>query len=124
MLDDGDRILDIVAIGLAVAVAGALGIVFLAAVNAPGAQSAAAPEANWTVERTNATHVRIAHAGGEPVRADHLAVAVNGTERAVAWPEVIVEGDAGVVRARDGEVVELYWSADRERRVRLASWRP
>lgn len=116
-----DRILDVIAVGLALAVLAALGTVILAAVSTPGT-GPSQPDANWTAERVNGTHVRIAHAGGEPVEREHLAVAVNGTERRVAWPEVVVEGDAGVVRAREGSVVALFWSTERSRRVRLARW--
>lgn len=119
---NGDRILDIVAVGLALAVVAAVGTVVLAAVSAPGA-GPSPPDANWTAERVNESHVRVAHAGGEPVEREHLAVAVNGTERAVPWPDVIVEGDRGVVRASEGSVVELYWSTEHSRRTRIASWR-
>jgi FlaG/FlaF family flagellin (archaellin) len=81
------------------------------------------PVANWNTERVNATHVRITHAGGDPVETDGLLVTVDGNERSVTWSRTLFPGDAGVVRARVGTAVELYWQPDRSTdRTLLRTW--
>ena len=123
MFDDGDRILDLVGLALAATILLSVGILVFSVVTAPTGAPADAPSTDWTLDRANATHVRITHAGGEPVAAKSLAVTVGGTDRRVdGWSGVVARGDDGVVRAREGQVVRLYWTADDGRRVRLAEW--
>ncbi|MFB6161594.1 MAG: hypothetical protein ABEJ61_10540 [Haloferacaceae archaeon] len=123
LLDDGDRVLDLVGAALAATILVSVGLLAFSAATAPTGAPADAPSADWSLDRTNETHVRIVHVGGEPVAARSLVVTVGGTDRRVdGWSGTVARGDGGVVRALAGEVVRLYWTTDDGERVRLASW--
>jgi hypothetical protein len=123
LFDDRDRLLDLVGLALAATILLSVAILVFSAATAPTGTPADAPSSDWALDRANATHVRITHAGGEPVAARSLAVTVGGTDRRVdGWSGVVARGDAGIVRAREGRVVRLYWTSDDGRRVRLAEW--
>lgn len=83
MIDDGDRLLDLFGVVLVVFIIVSVGILVLAAMNAPSQQSANEPNVNWTLQRINATHVQISHDGGDPVSSSELIVTVDGIERHV-----------------------------------------
>lgn len=122
MIDDGDRLLDL--FGLAVAlfvVVGVVGVV-VAGLGGPSGDAAAAPDATWSLERLNDSHVRLTHRGGEAIPAADLVVTADGVRRRVSWGGVVSEGDTGVVRAGRGDVVQLYWTTDTGERVKLRSW--
>jgi FlaG/FlaF family flagellin (archaellin) len=122
-LDDGDRILDLVGVALAATILLSVAVMVFAAATVPSQAPADPPAANWTLDRANDTHVRITHVGGEPVSAASLVVTADGTERRVdGWSGVVARGDGGVVHAREGRIVRLYWTTDEGERVRLASW--
>lgn len=122
MLEDGDRILTLVGIGLAVAILLSVGVLFLAATTAPTRQPDV-PTADWSLDRVNDTHVRIAHAGGDAIEGTNLVVTVDGYERTAHWPPRVVEGDTVVVRAPPGRLVRLYWdNGDRGARRLLERW--
>lgn len=123
MSEDGDRVLNLVGGLLVVAVIGSLALLVLVGMDAPA--SPAGPETDWTLERINDTHVRIVHAGGDPVDASELKATVDGRARPVSWSGRITEGDAGVVRARSGaqRLVRLYWVGGRADRELLERWR-
>lgn len=120
MFEDGDRLLDAVGAVLVLAVLAGVGVVALNVSSTPDGD--ARPEANWTVERVNDSHVRIAHAGGEPFPADRLLVSVDGVHRNAGWPDPVTEGDATVVQAREGAVIRLYWDGGHAQRERLGRW--
>lgn len=123
MLEDGDRIMTLVGIVLAVAIVLSVGVTVLAATSAPTRQPDV-PTADWSFDRVNDTHVRIAHAGGDPIEGTHLVVTVDGYERAAHWPPRVVEGDAVVVRASSGTLVRLYWDGEnRGDRELVERWR-
>lgn len=120
---DGDRLLDlggVVVAALLVLMIVALALAFVAG---PRDRADEAPGAEWSLERANDTHVRLVHAGGEPVRADRLVVTVDGTRRRATWSGLVGPGDAGAVNARDGLLVRLYWTTERGDRVLLSTWR-
>jgi len=119
---DGDHLLTAVGIVLGLVVVGAVVFVGLLVVNPPD-NPHDSPEANWTLDRPNDTHARIVHAGGEPVPAEVLLVIVDGNRREFAASGTIVEGDALVVPAAEGAVVELYWTGGRGE-VILKRWQP
>jgi hypothetical protein len=122
MSDDGDRLLNL--FGLAVAlfiVVGVVGVV-VAGLGGPSTDVAAAPDATWSLERLNDSHVRLTHQGGEAVPAADLVVTAGGVRRRVSWSGVVDDGDAGVVRAGRGVLVQLYWTTDTGERVKLRSW--
>lgn len=120
---DGDRLLDYAGVLIAATLVLMVAALALAFVDAPRDRTAEAPSAEWSMERANASHVRIVHAGGEPVAADRLVVTVDGTRRRATWSGVVSQGDAAFVRATDDLLVRLYWTTDRGDRVLLATWR-
>jgi hypothetical protein len=122
MIDDGERILDLIGIILVMFIIVSVGILILAAMNVPSQRSADEPEVDWALTRTNATHVQITHDSGEPVPASELIVTVNGFERRVTWSGLISQGDSGVVRGDRQQVVRLYWTGGLGDRSLLASW--
>jgi hypothetical protein len=118
----GERLLTLVGIGLALALVVGVGIALLAAASGSGG-SADVPDATWTLTTVNDTHVRITHTGGQPVAAAELIVTVDGYERKTTWEGEIAEGDATVVRARQDQLVRLYWDGGRTDRAQLGRWR-
>jgi len=124
-MSDGERLLDLVGVALAVALVAGLAMVIALGISGGPDGTEDAPVANWNPERINDTHVRIIHAGGDPVDTDGLVVTVGGNRRTVTWSKTLFEGDAGVVRARTGETVELYWqpSPETDRKL-LRRWEP
>lgn len=123
---DGDRILNLVGIGLVVFLALALGALLLAASFGSGGNAGddEAPAVNWTAERINDTHVRLIHDGGPPVQINDLIVVVGKTDRGIRRDRQIYSGEGFVVPAQDGAQVGLYWKPEEEpiRRIRMAVW--
>jgi len=125
MIDlDGDRMLDLFGVVLVLAILGALALVALGATSVQEGTNPT-PETDWTLARVNESHVRVLHDGGEPVRTEHLSVAVDGRHRRVRWSEtVLVEGEYGTVRADEDTVLTLVWQrSEGDRRV-LERWSP
>lgn len=122
-VDDGDRILDLVGAALAATILVSVALLVFAAATAPTGAPPEAPSTEWSLDRANTTHVRITHAGGEPVAARSLVVTVGGTDRRVdGWSGMVARGDSGVVRALEGKTVRVYWTTAAGERLRLASW--
>ncbi|MFB6281838.1 MAG: hypothetical protein ABEH40_07455 [Haloferacaceae archaeon] len=122
-MTDGDRLLDLGGLLIGLTLVLMIGVLALAFVQAPGGGRTGGPPTEWTADRINETHVRITHAGGEPVAAERLVVSVGGYDRRPGWEGTVSEGDSGVVRAGPNQVISLYWVTDRGERVRLDSWR-
>lgn len=122
MTDNGDRLVTVISIVLVVLIVISIGILILAAVNAPSNSAGRAPQATWTLDRVNTTHVRIGHAGGKPVSTANLSVTVNGVHRSVTWSGTLTDGESGLVAARSSAVVQLYWIGGRGDRVLLQRW--
>jgi hypothetical protein len=122
--DNGDdRLLNLLGLVLAgFILVGLVGVV-LAGLGGPSDRAANAPEADWTLERVNGSHVRVVHAGGDAVPATDLVVTVDGVRRRASWDGVVAEGDSGVVHADRGTVVQLYWTNEVGERVKLHDWR-
>lgn len=125
MTDDGgrDRALDVAGAVLVLTLLAMVGVMALAFVDAPRGGTSAGPNVEWSAERIDETHVRIAHAGGEAVPADRLVVTVEGNRRRVTWSGSLSAGDSGVVRARADRELRLYWTSAQGERIRLESWR-
>ena len=120
--DDGDLLLNVLGVVLALfIVVGLVGVV-LSGISGPSTQVADAPDATWTLERINESHVQLTHSGGDAVPASDLVVTVDGVRRRVSWSGVVNEGDTGVVRADRGLVVQLYWTNEVGERVKLQDW--
>lgn len=119
MSDDGDRVLTVIGAAIVLFI---LAAVVALAIAAASDTATDAPDASWELDRVNGTHVRIVHAGGEPVDADRLVVSVDGYERTVTWDGEIAEGDGGILIAGTDTVVKLYWTRERRPRTLLASW--
>lgn len=123
-----DRPLAIVGLVLAAVLVGGVVTVALAATSSPDRTG---PDADWRFERVNDTHVRIVHAGGEPVSTDLLSVVSaksdvggSGVPRHAAWSaSVLSRGDDGVVFVGDGSALVLLWERADVERVVLARWR-
>lgn len=123
MIDlDGDRMLDLFGVVLVLAIVGGLVLLGLGATSIQG-ESTSAPESDWTLTRINESHVRVSHAGGEPVPTEHLSVAVDGQHRRVQWSATLLtDGEYGVVRAGENGSVTLLWQrSEGERRI-LDRW--
>ncbi|PSQ43836.1 hypothetical protein BRD17_05340 [Halobacteriales archaeon SW_7_68_16] len=117
MLDDGDRILDLVGIALVLALVAALGVV---ALNFNPPESETVPEANWTIERLNDSHVRVTHAGGDPVRTENLYVTVDSIERRTGYQDPVTPGVNATVPASTGSMVRVVWNGGRGERQIMA----
>jgi hypothetical protein len=117
MIDDGERLLDLIGIVFTIFIIVSIGILILAAMNAPSQRSAEEPEVDWTLARMDATRD-----GGEPVSASELVMTVDRIERRVTWSGLIKQGDSGVVRGARQQVVHLYWTSGLADRSLLASW--
>lgn len=122
-MTDGDRLLNLGGIAIGLLILAMIGVLAITFVEPPSGGTTGSPPTEWTAERVNQTHVRITHAGGESVPANRLVVYVEGYDRRVTWNGMISEGDSGVVRARRGQLVRLYWLTERGERIRLESWR-
>jgi FlaG/FlaF family flagellin (archaellin) len=121
MFEDGERLLDVVGVALVVAVLLALGVVAVAV--GAGPTGDAAPDAEWSLERVNDSHVRITHAGGDPVPAAELVITVDGLQRNEEWSGVVTPEESAVVRASERELVRIYWDAGRGERELFTQWR-
>lgn len=122
-MTDAERLLDLGGLVIGLTILLMVGVLAIAFVEAPSGGATGGPPTEWTAERVNDTHVRITHAGGEPVAADRLVVGVGGYDRRVTWNGTVSEGDSGVVRAGPDRVVQLYWITEQGERVRLEDWR-
>lgn len=120
MLDDEERILNLVGVALALVLVVSLGLIALSALSA---QPADVPDAEWSLSRVNDSHVRVAHAGGEPVAVADLTVAVDGQVHHPSWSDdTLTEGEYGVVRADANATVMLLLEREAEKRQVLARW--
>ena len=122
MTDDGDRLVTAISVALGVFILIGIALLIFAAMNVPSDGSGHPPQASWTLDRVNATHVRITHAGGEPVSTTNLSVTVNGARRSLTWAGTFTESDTGLVAARPNAEVQLYWIGGRGDRVLLKRW--
>lgn len=120
--DDGDRLLLLVGVLLAVALVASAGLVVLSAMTAPS-REVAQPETDWSVERVNDSHVAITYEEGPTFSPANLSVNVNGHFRHVAWSDPVTPGERVTVRAAEGHIVEVFWIAGRDDRVLLKRWR-
>ncbi|MEF8885502.1 MAG: hypothetical protein V5A44_10325 [Haloarculaceae archaeon] len=120
MLDDGDRILNLVGVVLVLALVAAVGVL---AVNFDPPEDDPAPGGNWTLERVNDTHVEITRDSGEPIPADELQMAVDGVQRNPDWTDPVVPGSSVVVDASEGTLVRIVWVGGRGNRATLRQWR-
>lgn len=119
---DEDTLLTVAGVAVVGVVLAGLVVAALAAATAPQ-RATDIPDAEWSLERVNGTHVRIAHDGGEPVPAEELVVRVDGYERHADWRGVVAEGDAAVVQASRGQLVLLKWTGgSRNVEDELARW--
>lgn len=116
MLEDGDRILNLVGVALVLAVAVALGVV---AINFDPPEDATEPGGNWSIERVDDSTVRVVRAGGEPLPADEIVVTVDGVRRNSDWTDPIVSGSSATVDASEGSLVRVVWTSGRGNRARL-----
>jgi hypothetical protein len=122
---DGDRILNFVGIALVVFLVLAVGAVVLAgSFGASGGSDTDPPEANWSVERINGTHVELIHEGGPPVQINDLIVVVGKTDRGIRRERMIYDGEGFAVPVQQGSSLGLYWKPEEEpiRRVLLKQW--
>ena len=120
--DDGDQLLNLFGIVLVLTLVGSLALVALAATSGQQ-QGSTAPETDWTLTRINGSHVRISHAGGDPVRTERLTVAVDGTPHLPQWSAtMLTDGEYGLVRAGERTTVTLLWQPSGANREVLRRW--
>lgn len=120
MLDDGDTVLNLMGVGLVLAVLVGLAVVGL---NFSAASGEDVPDAEWTIERVNASVVEITHADGDPVRTDDLRVTVDSVSRDTSWTDPVTEGESTTVPASDSSLVRVVWNGGRGDREIMASQR-
>ena len=121
----GERLLDL--IGLLIVFGFVFGIgtlLFFSGGTGPADPRPSAPDANWTVERVNDTHVQLGHVGGDAVQSDALALTVDGEERPVPWSGEVSSGDVALVRVPGGATLELRWTGGSGDPVSLGEWEP
>lgn len=124
MTEDRDWLLDAIGIVLVLSVVAGLVLVGFAAMNAnaPSERTADPPNVTWSLQPVNATHVRIGHDGGEAVAASDILVTVNGNKRSMTWSGRLTRGDASIIGASRGDLVQLFWTGG-EGNYQLSSWR-
>lgn len=118
MLEDGDTVLNLVGAALVVGLLVAGGVV---ALNFDPPATEEPPAANWTIERVDDTHVRVTHAGGDPVPTDELRVTVDSIRRSTDWSDPVTVGESTVIDASTGTNVRVVWQGGRANRVVMAS---
>jgi len=118
-----DRKLDVLGAVLVVVVILGVGLAVFGAIEISEGGGEQTPEANFSVERINDTHVRLEHAGGDVVRGEELILTIDGREYVPdrSFPPSVAEGDGTVVRVNEGQTLRVYWTGDRGPRERLAS---
>jgi len=120
---DEDTLLTVAGVALVGFVLAGLVVGALAAATAPE-RATDTPDADWTLERVNDTHVRVVHAGGEAVPAEEMVVRVEGYQRRAEWRGPLTEGDAATVEASAGQLVVLKWTGgSRDVEDELRRWR-
>lgn len=118
-----DTLLTLAGVGAVGLVVVGLSVAGLAAITADD-RGDGAPDAEWSFERVNDSHVRVAHAGGDPVEPAELIVSVDGYRQNIAWDGAVTEGDGATLRVSDGQVLRVYWvGTDQRVRTQLAQWR-
>ncbi|PSQ64893.1 MAG: hypothetical protein BRD24_08955 [Halobacteriales archaeon SW_9_67_24] len=120
MAEEGDRLLNVIGIGLVVALVGVIVVGVVIAVNVP-ANRVDPPDGEWSFRQANETHVRITHDAGESVDGAALVVTVDGYSRHPSWSEAVTPGETVAIEASRGQVVRLYWDGGRTDRFQLAS---
>lgn len=113
--------IDPIGVGIAVViVVVAGGLLFAGPLSDSSGDPTGPPDAEWTLQRVNDTHVQVAHVGGDPVPARRVVVTVDGERRSPAWEDPVAD-DVVLVRAPSGSNVSVYWVYE-DRRERLARW--
>ena len=120
MAEEGDRLLNVIGIGLVVALVVVIAVGVVIAVNVP-ANRVDPPDAEWSFRQANETHVRITHDAGESVEGAALVVTVDGYSRHPSWTGAVTPGETVAIEASRGQVVRLYWDGGRTDRIQLAS---
>lgn len=121
-LDDPDQALNLLGVLVVVFIVIAVGVLLLSA-NTTQEASSAAPDADWTLNRVNESHVRITHTGGESTLTERLTVTVDGRPRRSLWSaDRLVPGESGLVRAGSGATVTLFWERTGYGRTVLRRW--
>jgi hypothetical protein len=120
MLEDGDRILNLVGVVLVLALVAAVGVL---ALNFDPPEDDPAPGGNWSVERVNDSTVQVTRTGGEPVPADEVRVTVDGVRRNADWTDPVVSGSSTAFDASEGALVRVVWVGGRGNRATLRQWR-
>lgn len=105
-----DRKLDLLGVVLGVVILLSVGLLVYSAVSGPAEDRFQPPDANWSVERVNDSHVEVVHAGGDPVRAERIAISVNGRERPTPFEGQVREGDAALLTVSPDQSVEIAWT--------------
>jgi len=79
------------------------------------ADTAEAPDSEWSLERVNSTHVLVQHKGGEPVAKANLTVIVDEYPRPTVWSGnasdgYVREGSSATFEVGEGQDVAVYWT--------------
>lgn len=115
---DPDRKLDVAGVALGVIVLLSLGLLAFGAAQIEPGPSENRPDVEWSVERVNATHVQIAHGGGDTMYADELSITIDGRDRPTPFDGAIRPNDTATVVASTGAEVRLHWlGGDGEREL-------
>lgn len=121
-LDDRDRQLQLINIGVVIVIVFAIALIVVVATSVDQ-DSTAKPDTEWNLTRINESHIRIQHAGGDPVKTDRLTVTVDGRVRHPRWTaSILTDGEYGVVRADERSKVILLWKQSKVERDVLEHW--
>ena len=120
MAEKDDRLLNLIGIGLVVALVAVIVVGVVIAMNVP-ANRVEPPDTEWSIRQANETHVRITHTAGESVDGAALVVTVDGYSRHPSWTGAVTPDETVGIEASRSQVVRLYWDGGRADRIQLAS---
>ncbi|WP_277553096.1 hypothetical protein [Halobaculum limi] len=118
-----DRRVTLAVVGLVLAVAAAVAILWFVAATGGSADTDPMRAVEWELDRVNDSFVAVVHVEGPRIPTERLRVTVDGVTRRVNWSnEPLAAGGRGVVRADRGSRVTLLWERTRVDLVVLARW--
>ncbi|WP_248515028.1 type IV pilin [Salinarchaeum laminariae] len=107
-----DRKLDALGVVLVVLILLGVALAVFGAIEVSNGGNSDSPQANFTVDRINETHLRLVHDGGDMIRGEDLSVTIDGRDRVPSvrrFPRRVTEGDAAILRVGTGSTLRVYY---------------